>query len=108
MSILDMITGNRGLVPLAAGKLKSLFEEKGLKAIVILPNPDNEESMLPGFDILQYEVPIVCVDTTAYSARKHLDETHPYRLTFDEFDQYQRWKDNYDLELLNLKSTENG
>lgn len=95
--MLEGLLNNPAIIGMATKKLRGFIAEKGIKAFLIKPNAAQEKGPLPGFDILFFTEDVATITQTAYDDGVASNTTHPYRLTPEEWAQYQN---------LILKSTE--
>lgn len=80
------------ILGLASGRLKSVFRDEGLSAIVIIPDDSVSDGMLPGFRLNMYKDSTVVLLESDYN-RLHAEMTaKPHMLTDAEFSEYQSLK----------------
>lgn len=78
----------------AASKAGDYFDKESLTCIMVIRAPEQDGQLLPGFDIGLYKEPVIVV-TEAWRLMEHeLNSSHPYRLTREEWAEFQNLKNN--------------
>lgn len=95
MNPLELLMNNPKIIGLATGKLKTMFTEKGNKAILLRLNEENMEPPLPGFDVLMYSEDIVCITKDSWEKDRNLRLENPYAITEAEMREYEELKARY-------------
>lgn len=87
MGVLDMLKGP--ILNAAADKLKELFGS-GIKALVIIPDPEAKEPPLPGYRCDPYDEEIVAIRKTSFDEIQAKKLSHPWQITDAEKKDYDR------------------
>lgn len=93
--MLEALLSSTKIIGMATSKLKGMFEEKGLSAIVLTLDDKATDGPLPGFKMDMYDTGVVILREASYNLLHAEMEARPHMLTnaeFEEFTSLKQWQ----------------